>query len=91
MGARLELRRSLIVAAPVLLGRSRGIGATNLRNAERDVAAFLPRNGVAEAFHQFVENLDFLCHACLNRDVGLEHPSLALAVQLFRDLRSGKI
>jgi len=28
------------------------------------VAAFLPRDGVAEAFHQFVENLDFLCHAC---------------------------
>jgi hypothetical protein len=29
------------------------------------VAAFLSHNGVAEAFHQLIENLDFLCHANL--------------------------
>lgn len=33
------------------------------RDAECDAVAFFPSNGRAEAFHQLVENLDFLCHA----------------------------
>ncbi len=69
MGVGLGLRRRLVLAAPVFLSWSRGIGAPDLRNAGRDVAAFFPRDGLAEAFHQLVENLDFLCHSCFSREV----------------------
>jgi hypothetical protein len=58
----LELRRRLIVAASVFLSWSRRIGATDLRNAERNVAALLPRDRVAEAFHELVKNLNFFWH-----------------------------
>jgi hypothetical protein len=63
----LELRRRLIVAASVFFSWSRRIGATDLRKAERNGVASLPRDGVAEAFHQLVENLDFVVMLVFSR------------------------
>ena len=55
----LELLSRPAVAGVVFLGSSRRIGTTDLRNVKRNVAAFLPRNRVAEAFHEIVKNLNF--------------------------------
>jgi hypothetical protein len=58
----LELRSRLIVAASAFPSWSRRIGATDLRNAERNMAAFLPRDRVAEAFYELVKNPNFFWH-----------------------------
>jgi hypothetical protein len=58
--------RQELGVGPIFFIRLRALEARKPRDPECNAVASFPGDGVAEAFHQLVENLNFPCHACFS-------------------------